>query len=215
MASELEVAALYAKGWNTRLEAERFERNLVDNAPSDTGLVLGYMTIDDLVKKVEALLTIDPDHPCLKSLEIWAHGNPGLVNDLTAAGAARWGPRLMTLNWCDEASIYLAGCNSGLQRGPRYPAPRRGPVAKSLADAMPFDQNNFAVHLTVFGSTGYLTSCHTLGNERTVKTYSTTSWHAGWQWPPIWRTKNQRVTYAGAQAAQGNQVWKPFKNGTW
>jgi len=215
MPTEIEVAALYANGWNSQQEADTFERNLVDNAPADTGLVLGYTAIGDLVQKVDALITIDPDHPCLKSLEIWAHGNPGLIDNLTAAGAATWGPQLMTLNWCDEASIYLAGCNSGLQLSSRYPASRRGPVAKSLADAMPYDANNFKVHLTVYGSNGYLRSNHTLGNESTIKSFSTTSWHAGWQIPPFWRETTNWPPYAGSQAAQGNQVWIPFKNGNW
>lgn len=208
MPTQLDVAALYGSGWNDQDEADAFETRLVRGAPQDTALILGYTDVDDLVNQVRAHLTIDPDHPCLRSLEIWAHGNPSLVNDLTAAGAAVWGPKLRTLPWCDNAAIYLAGCNTGL-------AARRGSVAKSLADAMPFTPGSFAVHLTVHGSCGYLSGCHTLGGEATSVGHSTSTFEFVW-WPPFFRrVVTPWEEYTGARDAQGSQVWNSFKNGNW
>ncbi|HWA27987.1 MAG TPA: hypothetical protein VG734_20210 [Lacunisphaera sp.] len=215
MPSQLDVAALYGDGWENQDEEDDFETRLVKNAPDETALILGYKDVDDLVQQTQAHLAIDPDHPCLRSLEIWAHGNPGLINDLASTGAATWGAKLKALPWCDNAAIYLAGCNTGLQLGNNYPASRRGPVAKNLADAMAFDPASFAVHLTVFGSAGYLSGCHTTADESTSVGHSTWEIKVGWALPPIWREVTVWDEYAGARAAQGQQVWNPFKNGNW
>ena len=198
----IDFTALYSHGWNSVAEHDRFERNLVDNAPPAPGhgLVLGYNNINDLVQQVEALLTIDPDHPCLRSLEIWSHGNPVSINDLSRPGA-NWGQQLMTLKWCDEASIYLTGCNTGLAR-PRGPANTRGPIASMLADAMPFDPATFFHKITVYGSAGYLRGSHATGGLSTTAEYSTGMlW-----WKEVWET------YPGSRDANGNQVWNSFKN---
>ena len=202
MPSMIDVTALYSHGWKSVLEHDNFERYLVDNAPPAPGhgLVLGYDNVDDLVQQVDALLTIDPDLPCLHSLEIWAHGNPVSVNDLSRPGF-NWGQKLMTLKWCDEASIYLTGCNTGLARR-RGPANTRGPIAKMLADAMPFDAGSFEHKITVYGSAGYLRGSHATGGTRTTAGKST-----GMLW---W--KQDWETYPGARDATGNNVWNSFKN---
>lgn len=211
----LKVAAVYQDGWNSQAERDEIEDALVTGAPPTTQLILGYSDIDDLVQKVDLFLTIDPDKPCLAELEINAHGNPGLINDLSTTSAATWGTKLMALNWCDNAAIYLAGCNSGLALGPRFPAARRGPIAKDLADAMPFDPSSFAVHLLVHGSNGYLSGTHTVGNENTVTDFTETEWHFQLGWPPAWREITVWEPYNGAQNATGNGCWIPFKNGNW
>lgn len=215
MATQLDVAALYGSGWNNQDEADDFETRLVKNAPNTTALILGYTNVDDLVLQTQAHLAIDPDHPCLQSLEIWAHSHPGLINDLAASQASAWGPKLKALPWCDNASIYLAGCNTGLQLGSNYPPLNQGPVAKSLADAMAFDPGSFNVHLTVYGAVGYLINCHATGNESTSIGYSTWSIRLAWGWIPTgWDITNYEE-YAGARDAQGSQVWNAFKNGNW
>jgi hypothetical protein len=215
MVSMLDVVALYADGWESDSEKDAVETNLVQNVPKTTGLVLDYHNINDLVQQVSNLLVIDPDHPCLSSIEIIAHGNPSVINDLAVADATSWGGKLKALKWCDAGSIYLAGCNTGLQLDKRYPAQRRGPIAKMLADAMAYDPSSFPVHITVYGSSGYLSGCHTLSDEKTIKTFSETEWHAGLQFPPFWRETTEWPPFEGATDAQGGQCWIGFKNGTW
>jgi hypothetical protein len=212
MAHQLDVAALYGDGWNSPEEHLNFSADLTDNMPATTGLVMDYLHVDDLVQQVDALLAIDPDKPCLRSLEIWAHANPGLINDLSTGGAPNWGTKLKTLKWCDNGSIYLAGCNTGLSLGAPFPPARRVPIAKSLADAMRYDPASFPVHITVYGSAGYLHGCHTIGRTSTERTFTETSWHAAWTLPPIWREKTVWEPYDNSRDATGDQVWNEFYN---
>jgi hypothetical protein len=212
MTHQLDVAALYGDGWNSDDEHLNFSADLTNGISPDTGLVLDYHNVDELVQQVGLLLTIDPDKPCLRSLEIWAHGNPGLINDLGTGGAANWGAKLKTLKWCDVCTIYLAGCNTGLSLGPPFPAARRVPIAKSLADAMKYDSATFPVHITVYGSAGYLSGCHSIGRTSTQTSFTETSWHAGWTFPPIWREKTVWEPYDGSRDASGDQVWNAFQN---
>ena len=202
MPSKIDVTALYAHDWNSVSEYDGFETNLVKNAPPAPGhgLVLGYDDADDLVQKVDGLLIMDPDHPCLRSLEIWAHANPVTINDLSRPGSS-FGQKLKALKWCDEASIYLTGCNTGLSRS-RGPANTRGPIAKMLADSMAFNATSFAHKITVYGSAGYLSGSNATGKLATSTGYST-----GWLWwKVVWET------YSGSRDASGTRVWNTFKN---
>lgn len=204
MPSMIDVVAMYSKkGWHSVDVYDKYETYLVKNAPPapGCGLVLGYDDIDDLVKKVDELLKIDPDHPCLNSLEIGAHGSPVSINDLGRADVGTWGQKLKTLNWCDEASIYLSACNTGLARA-HGPANTRGPIAKMLADAMPFDPASFYNKITVYGAAGFQYDFQINDSARTTAEYSTGS---------LW-WKVEYESYPGARDATGAQSWNSFKN---
>jgi hypothetical protein len=203
MPAAIDVTAIYANGWNSTEEYDTTERHLVDNAPPAPrhGLVLGYGDVADLVDKVDQLLTIDPDHPCLRSLEIVAHGSPIFVDGLTRTDVSGWGRELKQLGWCDEANLYLSGCNTGLARR-RGPPAARGPIARLLAGAMPFDPVDFPHKLTVLGTAGYVTGSHATGDIESTPEYST-----GMLW---WEV--EYVVYPGARTASGSRVWNPFRN---
>lgn len=203
MPSEINITAISTNGWGR--EREAVETGLVRNAPSDHGLVLDYVGVHDLVQRVQALITIH-GNPCLKSLEIVAHGDPISSNDLTRTDVNDWGVQLKTLPWCDEANIYLSSCNSGLARTTSFNDPNvNGPIAQLLANAMPFDVNNFAHKIIVHGSNGYISGTNATGDLATTASYS--------EGVACWRT--DYPTYKGAQNATGSAVWNQFKNGNW
>ncbi|UPW17532.1 hypothetical protein M0C34_14980 [Agarivorans sp. TSD2052] len=212
MPTELNVIAPYTGGWDSQNEYDGIEARLVRNAPSSWEVILGYDNLADLITKINQLLTIDPDHPCLKTLEITAHGNPISINDMSRVDVNTWAAQLKTLNWCDEASIYLSGCNSGLPRTTRLTNPAQvGPIAKQLANALPYNASSFAHKIKVYGSKGYLSGTHVEGNEDIVDSF--TEYNFSWSLPP-W-SKTRWTKYPGGTNATGNACWASFKNGNW
>ncbi|WP_026959369.1 hypothetical protein [Aliagarivorans taiwanensis] len=212
MSSELKVVAPFTGGWDSQADYDAEETRIVRNLPNTWEIILGYDNLADLITKVNQLLTINPGNPCLKVLEIVAHGNPISINDMSRLDVTNWAAQLKTLNWCDEAEIYLSGCNTGLPRTTRIQDPARvGPIAQQLAKAMPFDAQNFAHKIRVYGSKGYLSGSHGEGNEKIVDSFN--EYNFALAWPPVSRTVWQR--YPGGSSATGNACWANFKNGSW
>lgn len=212
MATELNVIAPCTKGWHSQNDYLEEEARVVRNTPGSWEIILGYDDLADLINKINQLLTIDPDHPCLKTLEIDAHGNPTSINDMTRTDVNGWSTQLKTLNWCDEASIYLSGCNTGLTLTNRITDPARvGPIAQQLANALQFNASSFAHKIWVYGTNGYFSGSHAEGNESTEDSF--TEWELSWSIPPWTRTVWEK--YPGATNASGNSCWIGFKNGTW
>lgn len=212
MATELNVVAPYTKGWGSKNQYDGEETRIVRNAPSNWEVILGYDDLADLINKIDQYLIIDPDHPCLKTLEIDAHGSPTSINGMTRTDVTTWATQLKTLPWCDEASIYLAGCNTGLTKSTRITNPAVvGPIAKQLANAMAFNQATFAHKIWVYGSNGYLSGTHVEGNEKTVETFTEYNW--AWSFPPL--TKTVWEKQPGGSNATGDACWIGFKNGNW
>ncbi|MGH7559719.1 MAG: hypothetical protein ACRENB_01735 [Gemmatimonadales bacterium] len=199
MPSELDVCALYNHEWET-LQRDREERQLVNSAPSTTELILGYDTLADLLPQIEARLTVF--NACLRSLELVAHGSPITCNDLSRTDVGSWGTALKTLNWCDQAAIYLSGCNTGLARTVGTTPQVNGPIAKLLAEAMPFDASAFPHRITVYGAAGYISGSNAAGNLAVSPNYT--------EGALCWRTDHER--YANARAATGAGVWNAFRN---
>ena len=205
MAREKHVVALYSLGWE-QLERNRMEHRLQAGVPTTPAwaFVTDFDAIDSLVNQVQAEIDIDPDHPCLKSLEIVAHGEPVSCDGMDRSDAGTWATKLKQLPWCDVAAIYLSGCNTGLARDRGDPGVM-GPVAKLLADAMPFDAAAFVHRISVYGAAGYISGANASRDEAVTLDYST-----GWL---FWRVDYE--TYKGARTASGAQSWNEFKNGTW
>ena len=227
----MKVLALPQQGWKNDAERDQF-KNAVRNAnPSGYVVIFDFTGIGDLVARIRAAMQSDPDHPCLILLEIWAHSNPVVADGMAYTAVAAWATELMTLVWCDNADIYLAGCNTGLTLS--VPAGTAsgsaGPIAKALADAMPFDNATFPHHIVVHGSAGYLSGCNAVGPPSTECTIAST-WQrvsrfakfvwgfisggplggvlaagtVGVDWPP----------YPGCRGTSGAGVWNDFKNWT-
>jgi hypothetical protein len=201
MASQIDIAALPADGWEgTEFQDNENAFNTAAAGNPELHAVTGYREIDDLVNRIKAILDADPDFPCLRSLEISAHGNPIDCDDYQIAESATWATKLKTLRWCDEGAIYLSSCNTGLA----LPPPRivRGPLAEALATAMAVQPGQFENHITVYGTAGYLSGTRTEGNLDTIKSFN--------------QKKGKKKTfweeYPGAREATGNQVWNAFRN---
>jgi hypothetical protein len=192
--SQKDVIATYGHGWpgDTLLE----EDGAVDRAlPAEWGRVMDYDDLDALISLTAQELDLDPDHPCLRSLEVDAHGSPTGCDAIQAASIAAAGQKLMTLKWCDNGSIYLAGCNTGN----KIPgAGNAKSVAEQLANAMAYNASSFPHHITVYGSNGYLSGTHMQGNEST----SPTTRIDGTDYPG----------YTDGQQASGSACWREFRN---
>jgi len=128
-----------------------------------------YSDSDDLVNKMRQLRNSDPDYPCVEELEIVAHGGVTSCDRIWIKNIVAFGQNLKSVVWCDAASIYLSGCNTGL--APYSSIPQANvdvrSLAERLADAMHFTQGSFEVHITVFGAVGYLWNMHMTGDART------------------------------------------------
>jgi len=168
--------------------------------------MITYDEVADLVTQVGDILTARKD--CLGMLDVYAHGHPLLCNQLTNSNVDAWGKALMNVSWCDNASLYLNSCNSGCSfYGPGWSSlPQTpteiGPIAEALRDAMAYDSANFPVHLTVYGSRGYLYGTHIVGDEKSVSSY-----FSGHLW---WREYHHR--YGNATDGTGAAAWLPFNN---
>lgn len=202
MASQIDVIATPANGWANTRERQSFERLAREAARRQGSLfaVSRYNGVADLVRKVEALIQADPDRPCLRSLEIEAHANPVSIDDFPIRNAGAWGTALQGLPWCDNASLYLSGCNTGLKR--RHGITPSGSIAEELRDSMRFQTGTFEVRLTIFGTAGYQTGSHARGNTRVVSSYTT-------GFGP-WR--EHHGSFVGARDASGAAAWNSFKN---
>ena len=215
MASHLDVVALCSGGYTA---AERDHRTswIESNKAAETQFIRGYRMIPELIQQIQALMAADPDHPCLRTLEIKAHGGPTSMDSIWSCTISDEANQLKALRWCDEAHIYLAGCNTGLKRAQSDPGQWHGPLAKDLADAMAFDPGSFAVHLTVHGTKGYAWGGHLSGAAGCRPDHSETTFNGpSWDWPWNWFTTVHSETYEGAVSASGADVWQSFKNGSW
>ncbi len=202
MPSAIDIVATPADGWHGTERADN-ERRANDAAGrrADLAAVTGYRGVADLVAKIQAVLQATPGDPCLRTLEIDAHGNPVVINDYQIGQTAAWAQALKALPWCDQAVIYLGGCNTGVKIGTGASA--RGSIAESLAHAMPFTAGGFEVRLTVYGSCGFLS-----GNWATSSNLRTSLVYRG-------KHNGKKVTwgpYTGAREATGADVWNAFRN---
>jgi hypothetical protein len=181
--------------WRTNYIATRL-------SPDDTTIL--YDEVDDLVTQVGTLLTKKKD--CLGMLEIWAHANPLVCNQLTNGNVNAWVQELMKIVWCDNAFLYLSGCNTGnMEIGPGWAlksVQQVGPIARALAEAMPYDSSHFPIHLAIFGTRGYSRGAHIINTITCEKSLS--EGHLWWYrfYPP----------YGNSIDASGAQVWQQFNN---
>jgi hypothetical protein len=180
-------------------------RTVKNGLPKGDSMII-YNDIGDLVTQVAAILTGRKD--CLGMLEVHAHSCPMYCNLLTNSNVDAWGQALMKIVWCDNASLYLAGCNTGCtEDGPGWDSVPQtstniGPIAEALRDAMAYDSSTFPIHLTVYGSKGYLGGTHITGTEEVEAHY-----FSGHFW---WREFHHR--YAKSRDGTGAAAWDPYNN---
>jgi len=175
-------------------------RNMAQRA-SNAGyqFINNFQDTGDLIAKAKAILDQDPSH-CLKRLEIVAHGNPEThdgIGPLTLSGfIGRY--RNLKDQLCDETHILLTGCNTGLQMRAR--SGLQDSLAQRIAQALPFDPNNFNIHLSVWGLAGYgLQGTTAMERNKEVRARY---YYRGRRYHP----------YPGARDATGRNSWNHFNN---
>jgi hypothetical protein len=148
-------------------------------APSHGWSYLEYADVFDLLARVRDLQSSAPQQ--VTEMEIVAHGNPVICDDVAVGNAAVVGESLRRIaGIVDETAVYLSGCNTGLEFNGEC-------VARVFAETF---------QGPVFGWHGYIGGTHAESNERCVASFELEGivYHA----------------YPGGIDAGGADVWKRF-----
>jgi hypothetical protein len=146
-------------------------------APANDWVYLEFADAVDLLSRLsEAQMSQQ-----LTEIEIVAHGNPVVCNDISLGNVAVMAESLRRLPGVTRATaLYLSGCNTGLQFNDEC-------IAASFASSFPG---------SVYGTRGYITGTHAERNERCVAsfTFEGIVYHA----------------YPGGDDAAGDRAWKHY-----
>jgi hypothetical protein len=135
------------------IAAPRDENDVLDEdrarlaawSPSSGWTYIEYADAFDLLAKIAAVGAIRIDE-----IEIVAHGNPAICDDITLDNVMLVGQSLSRLAGIGSTTVvYLSGCNTGLELNGDC-------LARSLADA---------TGIAVFGARGYIAGTHAEGSE--------------------------------------------------
>ena len=163
---------------NDILEEERARLSVW--APQAEWIYLEYQDAFDLLSQIREVRATRNDE-LIDEVEIVAHGNPSICDDLSLGNAAIIAESLRrAVSGTEPPRIYLSGCNTGLEFNGEC-------IARSLA---------VAYRAAVFGARGYLTGTHAERSEHCVAAFSLDGimYHS----------------YPGGLDASGDDVWVPF-----
>jgi|SRR5579862_958458 len=202
MAAQLKVIAFPDDDENIGGNDLDTARKAVKKAAPGAGytFIEGYSETGDLIAQLKDILKANPQK-CLTTLEIVAHSNPEICNGLEPLTIGGFGKSFMKLRLCDNVEIYLSGCNTGLVPPRAVLSSNRQAVAKQLVDTMPYNASTFPVHVTVYGTLGYMLqgTSGMQGNPQVQRSYR----HGGVDYP----------IYPGSKDANGNaNAYQAFKN---
>jgi hypothetical protein len=148
-------------------------------APSNGWIYLEYLDVFDLLSRIA-----DPQVTAVRriaEIEIVAHGNPAVCNDVVLGNVAIAAEALRRIaGIADTTAVYLSGCNTGVEFNDEC-------IARSFAAAF---------KAPVFGSRGYLAGTHAERTEHCVASFELDGivYHS----------------YPGAIDAAGDHAWKRF-----
>ena len=148
-------------------------------APRNGWIYVEYADVLDLLAQISTFQTATPR--AVLEIEIIAHGNPALCDDVSLGNAAVAGESLYRIGGISEATaVYLSGCNTGLEFNGEC-------IARSFA---------IAFKAPVLGSRGYLAGTHAERTEQCVASFELDGivYHS----------------YPGGVDAVGARVWNPF-----
>jgi hypothetical protein len=140
-----------------------------------------YLEFSDAVDLLSRLSDEVQTSQQFTEIEIIAHGNPALCNDISIGNFAVVAESLRRIPSVSRTTaVYLSGCNTGLQFNGEC-------IAASFAATF---------EGPVFGARGYIAGTHAEGNERCVASFTLEGivYHA----------------YPGGEDAEGDAVWKHF-----
>jgi hypothetical protein len=121
-------------------------------------LIPWFATLKTLLSDVRSTLRAN-NYDCLDTLEVIAHSGATVFDEVYLSDAPTIGEILCTTNMCDDAKLYLNGCNTAINEKNRY----------SLAQIISLHGPKIAVHstrLTVYGTVGYITGWNSDGTAR-------------------------------------------------
>jgi hypothetical protein len=147
-------------------------------APTNGWMYVEYVEAFDLLAQISTLQTTTPR--TVLEIEIIAHGNPALCDDVSLGDATIVGESLHRIAGISEATaVFLSGCNTGLEFNGEC-------IARSFATAF-----NAPV-----GSRGYVAGTHAERTEQCVASFTLDGivYHS----------------YPGGVDAIGVRVWNPF-----
>ena len=148
-------------------------------APSNGWRYVGYADVFDLVAQLRDLQGSEIQE--VTEIEIVAHGNPAICDDVSVGNAAVVGASLRRISGiADGTAVYLSGCNTGLEFNGEC-------VGRLFAESF---------QAPVFGSRGYITGTRAERNERCVASFELDGilYHS----------------YPGGADAEGDAVWRHF-----
>ena len=150
-------------------------------APANDWLYIEFADAVDLLSRLSDEVQTSQQ---LTEIEIVAHGNPAICNDISIGNFAVVAESLRRIpGLAKTTAVYLSGCNTGLQFNSEC-------IAASFAAAF---------EGSVFGTRGYITGTHAERSEQCVASFILEGivYHA----------------YPGGQDAEGDAVWKRFGPG--
>lgn len=148
-------------------------------APANGWVYVDYADAFDLLAQINTLQS--ETGSSVLEIEIIAHGNPVLCDDISVGNFAVVGESLRRIPGVSEkTAVYLSGCNTGLESYGEC-------IARSFAAAF---------EAPVFGSRGYLAGTHAERTEQCVASFALEGivYHS----------------YPGGVDATGPRVWAPF-----
>jgi len=123
-------------------------------APSNGWSCVEYNDVFDLLSRLTELQVAVNQH--VSELEIVAHGNPAICNDVSIENVLIIGESLRRIAGVSgHTAVYLSGCNTGLEFNGEC-------IARSFASSFKG---------AVFGSRGYLAGTHAERNEHCVASF--------------------------------------------
>ena len=198
-------------GLNGDGKGDEYDRADVDAHSKGYHRAKGYISIADLIAKIQAILIQNPNE-CLELIEVSAHGNPRVCDGITPSDVATIGIQLRTWHaaarLCDEVSIYLTGCNTGVWFAGTES------LAQTLSRQTPTEAND-NVRINVYGSVGYNSGTHMQGTSKSST--DATAKHGGQKdyfapYPDV--TDSQGNVHPGSTASQGPASYRGFREGS-
>ena len=162
-----------------------------------------YSSIDGLIASVKAILDANPTE-CLETLEVNAHGNPGVCNGITQSSASAFGQGLRRLRLCDTVTIYLSGCNTGVRHQ------RHESIAQIASRHTPTEADDH-VRVNVHGTIGF-----SIGTkmEDTIHTVRKTKYRGRKYAPYPDVTDTAGNVHPGSREASGDACLRGFREGS-
>jgi hypothetical protein len=167
--------------------------------------VRGFRSLAGLFQRIDAELAANPTE-CLEVVEIYAHGNPYVVDGVDRISAAALGAYLKrtarAARLCDLVEVYLTGCNTAVQTRTQIS------IAQITSTFTPTEADD-NLRVNVFGTVGYALGTNMEGNIET-RTEVTV---AGHNFPPYPAIVIPPVVSPGSTAASGAAAFRGFREG--